>query len=360
DDSALYRRLLSEALTSDPGIEIAGTASSGKIALARIPQINPDVVTLDVEMPEMDGLETLSAIRALYPKLPVIMFSSLTERAAPATVDALLRGATDYAVKPSSGDGMARVREELVPKILKLGQKTATAAAAPATRAARSSVSPPARITLAPSRRPPRRVDVLAIGISTGGPNALAELFKELPGDLGVPVLIVQHMPAQFTGPLAGRLSSLSDLSVHEAVGGEAVAPGHVYIAPGNYHLTVYSENRVPRLRLDQNEPENSCRPAVDPLFRSVSEVYGAGALALVMTGMGQDGLRGIEHISECGGVVWAQDEASSVVWGMPGFVARSGLAQAVIPLDRLAFELTRHIREGRDTRGASSRPEIR
>jgi two-component system chemotaxis response regulator CheB len=374
DDSAAYRRIISDTLASDDGIEVVGSASNGKIALARIPQINPDVVTLDVEMPEMDGLETLKQIRAEYPTLPVIMVSSATAPGAEATIDALLRGASDYCMKPIDAEGAATLRAELVPKVLRLGQaylkalRSAGGAGSMAPGRLNSSIPPAAERSSSlvpapqPSTRPrppvpsptgPRRtnsrIDILAIGVSTGGPNALATVFGALPKTLGVPVVVVQHMPPLFTASLATRLDGLSELAVCEGAAKLHLLPNKAFIAPGNHHMVVVREGGIPQLALHQGQPENSCRPAVDVLFRSVADVFGPGALAVVMTGMGQDGLRGAEHIRDAGGEVWAQDEASSVVWGMPGAVARAGLAARLLPLERLGSEIARRVRESRE-----------
>lgn len=348
DDSVVVRRIVSDVLTADPELEVAGTAANGRIALAKIPQVNPDVITLDVEMPEMNGLETLAEIRKLYPRLPVIMFSTLTQRGAATTLDALTLGATDYVTKPANVGSVAAaqqsLREQLVPKIKVFCGRAARLT--PTSLKAGEGVS-----RSLPTLRPVKAggiVDIVAIGVSTGGPNALAELVPELPADFPVPIVIVQHMPPVFTRLLAERLDSQSSLAVSEAVPGEEVRAGHIYLAPGDYHMIVKREGAVVRLRTNQEQPENSCRPAVDVLFRSVADVYGAGSFGVVLTGMGQDGLRGCERIGEAGGQNIAQDEASSVVWGMPGFVAKAGLADQVLPLSSIATEIVRRVRKGR------------
>jgi two-component system chemotaxis response regulator CheB len=339
DDSVVARRLVTEALESDPACTVVGSAANGRIALAKIGQVNPDVVTLDVEMPEMDGLETLAAIRQTYPRLPVIMFSALTERAATATLKALTLGASDYVTKPNGAslrDSLQQVREQLLSKIRALGGVVGgdlRKASAPATTNAR-----PVSDT--------SEVRVLAIGCSTGGPNALTSVFEQLPAQ-SVPIVIVQHMPPLFTRLLAERLRAHTGLNVKEAQGGEPLLPGEVWIAPGDHHLVVTRVGGSPRLAVNQAPPENSCRPAVDVLFRSVVACYGAGTLAVVLTGMGQDGLRGCELVREAGGQIVVQDEATSVVWGMPGFVANAGLADAVVPIGSVAAEVSRRIAAG-------------
>jgi two-component system chemotaxis response regulator CheB len=340
DDAALFRRLVADELAADPALEVVGTAANGRIALAKIPQVNPDLVILDVEMPEMDGLETLREIRKAYPRLPVIMFSALTERGAAATLDALALGATDYFAKPINAGGMDAslrvIREELIPEIKAICGRSATPTAVPA---------PP---TPKPRQAGTDRIDVVAIGTSTGGPNALADLFTGLPADLPVPVAVVQHMPPMFTRLLAERLSAQSAVRVEEGRPGGVLRAGHAWIAPGDYHMAVARNGLDVRVLVNQEPPENSCRPAADVLFRSVARVFGPSALAVVLTGMGQDGLRGCEAIREAGGHVIVQDEATSVVWGMPGFVAKAGLADRVLPLAMVAPEIVRRVRAGR------------
>lgn len=350
DDSALIRRMVAGALSSDSEIEVAGFAANGRIALAKIPQVNPDVVILDVEMPVMNGLEALRELRKTYLRLPVIMFSTLTERGASATLDALTCGASDYVTKPSnSGSALValqRIQEELIPKI-KAHCATAQCPLAPAPLACPAGSSPSSVSTHC---RPQvsERLDVVAIGVSTGGPNALAELIPRLPTEFPVPVVIVQHMPPIFTRFLADRLSAKSKIQVSEGRPHEALEGGHAWVAPGDFHMVLRRTNGTVRIAMHQGPPENSCRPAVDVLFRSVAEVYGPHALGVVMTGMGQDGLRGCQCIREAGGQVLTQDAATSVVWGMPGFVANAGLADKILPLGKLAGEIVQRVGQGR------------
>ena len=338
DDSVVFRQLVSRELAADPMLEVVGTAANGKIALQRLPQMNPDIVILDIEMPELDGLSTLRELRKTYPKLPVIMFSALTERGAAATLDALALGATDYFAKPSGSGGIDAslevIRKELIPEIKAICRHEQPSLPV-------STKPVPSSIASAP-------IDVVAIGASTGGPNALAEVFAGLPGDMPVPTLIVQHMPPMFTRLLAERLSAKNAVKVEEAQPGVVLQPGRGWIAPGDFHMIVARDGALTRLLLHQDPPENSCRPATDVLFRSVAKAYGPRALAVVMTGMGQDGLRGCEAIKEAGGQIIVQDEATSVVWGMPGFVARAGLADKVLPLAHIAPEIVRRVRAGR------------
>ena len=339
DDAVVIRRLLAGCFDADPDIEVVGTAADGQIGLAKIEQLNPDVVTLDMEMPVMNGLQTLEAIRRTNRKLPVIMFSTLTERGAIATLDALARGASDYVTKPANmgsvGAAIQRVRDELIPKIRALCGRTSPKSLPPARPVVRAVAGVP-RL----GSNPP--AGVLALGVSTGGPNALAALLPALTRDFPLPVVIVQHMPPLFTRMLAERIESVSGLKAREGVAGALLRPGEVWVAPGGLHMEVEPFGGGARLAIHDGPPENSCRPAVDVLFRSVARTYGSSALAVILTGMGHDGLNGCQHIREAGGRVFVQDEASSVVWGMPGAVALAGLAERILPLDGLATEINR------------------
>ena len=350
DDSVVIRRMLTNILPSDPDLEVVGSAPNGLIALAKISQLNPDVVILDIEMPEMDGLEMLSALRKTHPHLPVIIFSVHTERGTAATLEALTLGANDYVTKPANlGSAAAaeqQVRGELIPKIkLYVGAVTGSPALGGLVPGGPGKRSLPA----APDRCS-QRVDVVVVGLSTGGPNALVELLPQFPADFPVPLLIVQHMPPVFTKLLADRLASKSHLRVAEGNSNQVLKTGHAWLAPGDFHMVVERNGQAVRIRTHKGPPENSCRPAVDALFRSVAEIYGPHVLAVVMTGMGQDGLRGCKNIHDAGGQILVQDEASSVVWGMPGLVANAGLADKVLPLNQLGAEIVRRVfarREG-------------
>jgi two-component system chemotaxis response regulator CheB len=345
DDSVVIRKLLSETLSEDRALVVVGVASDGRIGLAKIVQLKPDLVTLDIEMPVMDGLQTLTELRKLYPKLPVIMFSTLTEHGAAATLDALSLGASDYATKPSNTGSSAvaieRVRAELIPKIKALcGIAPLKLLPLPRTR-----VPVKARV------RSNERIDIVAIGTSTGGPNALAEVLPRIPADFPVPIVVVQHMPPIFTRLLAERLANRSAIPIEEAGAGAVLSPGHAWIAPGNFHMKVIRKGIEARVSLNQGPQENSCRPAVDVLFRSVAAAYGAHVLGIVMTGMGSDGVLGAQDIRDAGGDLIIQDEATSVVWGMPGLVHASGLDLAAYPLDQLASEITRRVTQSRISR---------
>ncbi|RMD86710.1 MAG: chemotaxis response regulator protein-glutamate methylesterase [Candidatus Dadabacteria bacterium] len=334
DDAVIARKMLSDMLASDPDIEVVGTAPNGKIALQKIPHLNPDIVTLDVEMPVLGGLETLKEIRKDYPNLPVIMCSAFTKKAAEITINALSFGASDYVCKPSGldgGKGKDAVGKELVSKIRSLcGQGSPSA---------RVSAGSPIKQALA--MLTPFSVRAVVIGVSTGGPNALAEVIPRLSKTFPAPILVVQHMPPMFTQCLAERLDEKSQLSVVEAQAGMEIVPGVVYIAPGDFHMEV-SKGCPETVKIQKGPYENSCRPAVDVLFRSVPPVYGGDVIAVILTGMGKDGCNGCRWIKEAGGYVIAQDEATSVVWGMPGYVVQEGLADAVLPLCEIATELER------------------
>ncbi|MEO6809560.1 MAG: chemotaxis response regulator protein-glutamate methylesterase [Isosphaeraceae bacterium] len=337
DDSVVFRRLVSDELSRDPELEVVATAADGRIALAKLTRVSPDLIVLDVVMPVMDGLATLKEIRKTHPRLPVIMFSALTERGAEATLDALALGASDYFAKPSDAGGLEGslrvIRDELVPRIKALCTRPSSRPAPAAGRRSYSSTEP---------------VRVVAIGASTGGPKALTEIFANLPADFPVPILVVQHMPPMFTHLLAERLSAQSLIVVREASPGCILKPGEAWIAPGDYHMIAVKDGLHCRLQTHQDPPENSCRPAVDVLLRSVAKVFGAGSLTAILTGMGRDGLRGCELVREAGGQILAQDEATSVVWGMPGYVVQAGLADRVLPLSMIASAIVERVRLAR------------
>ncbi len=322
DDSAVFRQAVERALTGQAGIEIRGTAHNGRDALEKIRELRPDVVTLDLEMPELDGLSVLREIRREGLRLRVLVLSATGgERR---TMEALCLGAEDFLVKPTGSACQARLRETLLAKVLQFSSPT------------------PARATVASPVTRSARVEAVVIGVSTGGPDALARLLPRLPVRLRVPVLVVQHMPARFTGLLAERLTRLGPLPVEEGCQDGVILPGHIYIAPGDYHMEVRGVN--PRLHLQQEQPENGCRPAVDVLFRSAARVYGAGCLAVVLTGMGRDGLEGVRQIVACGGQALAQDRKSSAVWGMPRSVIEEGLASE-LDLDEIASAISQRTR---------------
>jgi two-component system, chemotaxis family, protein-glutamate methylesterase/glutaminase len=370
DDSVVMRSLLRTVVGVDARLEVVATAADGESALREIETARPDLVLLDVEMPVMDGLETLRRLRARGHKMPVIMCSSLTQRGAKVTIEALAGGASDYVAKPTGQSGREAatqaLAQDLIPKIHAL-----TAALQPQAQSAvpvlgqgryagpvhvliSAPGAGPVRLPILPlvtqpvNRQPISSIPtVLAIGVSTGGPAALDRLLPMLPANFPLPVMIVQHMPEVFTKLFAERLNGRCQIEVREAAEGDRVRPGVIYIARGNWHMEVLAASRPPAsatLHLNQGPLENHCRPAVDVLFRSVAEVYGSGVLAVVLTGMGSDGMIGCRIIREHGGSVLAQNQASSVVWGMPGAVSNAGLAHKVLPLDAIAPEILRII----------------
>jgi len=358
DDSAVMRSLLRSIVLADPGLEVAGTAADGVTALSAVESLQPDLVLLDVEMPVMDGLATLRELRRRGHRKPVIMCSSLTQRGARVTIEALASGASDCVTKPAGQPGRQEAQrvlsQELTPKIHALAGKLRPHPLAPVlpTAAPRMPLVGPLPFPPLKSPIPSAPPAVLAIGVSTGGPAALDLLLPALPADFPLPVLIVQHMPELFTRLIAERLDARCPLKVREASEGEPVFPGTIWFARGNWHLEVVASAAAgarPALHLNQGPLENHCRPAVDVLFRSAAKIYGAGVLAVVLTGMGSDGTSGCRAVREQGGTVLAQDLPTSTVWGMPGAVVQAGLAHKVLPLDSMVEEIVRNVRRARD-----------
>ncbi len=325
DDSTFLRQVLSRYLEADPGITVVGTACDGLDALAKIPLVRPDVITLDVEMPRMDGLTALKRIMADCPT-PVIMVSSLTQQGARPTIQALMRGAVDFVPKPTAGMDMRQVAEELTAKV------RAAAGVQPASLPIAE--KPEAQPAAKPGSRPFQKGDpVVAIGASTGGPRALETVLTGLPGSLPAAIVVVQHMPPHFTHSLAERLNERCALTVREAQDGDALARGTVLLAPGGFHLQV----GVRQVKLDQGPARNHVRPAVDVLMESAVDQHGAAVIGIVLTGMGTDGLEGSRQIRSRGGRVLAEHESTSVVYGMPRSVVEAGLANQVAPLPEVA-----------------------
>ncbi|MGC4087057.1 MAG: chemotaxis-specific protein-glutamate methyltransferase CheB [Polyangiaceae bacterium] len=355
DDSALVRKIVTDTLNAEADMEVVGVAPNGKVALEKLEFLKPDIVLLDLEMPEMDGITTLKRLRKDHRQLPVVVFSTLSERGAQITLDALAAGATDYLCKPSGTGSLANskglLQGVLAPKLRSFAARRSAAAAPdkvpprPAPAVVPNSLVAPARQT---NNEP---IELLCIGISAGGPPALAEVIPKLPRTLGVPVMIVQHMPPLFTKFLAERLAQTAALKVTEAADGMSVEAGTVYVARGGEHMKVVMRAGRACITLDSGELENGCRPAVDPLFRSAAAVYGKRLLTVVMTGMGSDGTNGAREVRKAGGRIWAQDEQSSAVWGMAGSIVRAGLADRVFKQSDLADDLARTIEASR--RGA-------
>jgi len=353
----VVRRLVTDVLASDPALEVVGTAQNGKIALTKLEQLKPDVVTLDIEMPVMDGLETLREIRRSDRRLPIVMFSTLTERGATATLDALSAGASDYVTKPANvgsvAESMESVRQQLIPKIKALVPDFVE----PLTVSAPVATAPSAPIAVRSRARAAATPRALVIGSSTGGPEALSSVLAKLPGSLAVPVLVTQHMPPVFTRLYAQRLDKVSALTVVEATDGQPVVAGTVYIAPGDYHLEVVRRGATLVTKLHQGPAENFCRPAVDVMIRSAVAAFGGELLAVILTGMGSDGKLGCKAVADAGGQVVVQDEATSVVWGMPGAVAREGIADEVLPLGSIPDAVLRRLGGARATAAPSAVP---
>lgn len=338
DDSAVIRGLLTKLIDGQPGLDVVGTASNGKMGVEKVRALDPDLVVLDIEMPVMTGLEAVVEIRKTNKNVPIVMFSTLTEVGADAAITALELGASDYATKPQSSGSMVKaleaVKDDLVAKINALVPAAKGRAAAAANRSAGAKPAPV---------RPRKKVAAMGVGpaavvvgSSTGGPTALESFLGGLGQPLPVPMFIAQHMPKTFTAVLAKRLNANVSSTVVEATDGMIPQPGWCYIAPGGRHMALTSEDKVKKIVVNDEPPINSCRPSVEPLFETAADVYGPRLVAVMLTGMGADGVDGTAKIASLGCPVIVQDEATSVVWGMPGAVAKAGLANEILPLDDL------------------------
>ena len=351
DDSAVIRGLVTRWLKIEPSISVVASASNGLLALKAIGQHEVDVVILDIEMPEMDGMTALPKLLRKEPGLKIIMSSTLTDDGAAVTLRALSLGAADYIPKPSTAAGLQGsedFRKTLVAKVKALGaarhsrsgrrpaRKDNVAAPRPTAFAAKTVALRGVPLAFKPQ--------IVAVGSSTGGPYALRGFFRGLKQPLRVPFVVTQHMPAMFTKLLAENLARTTGLPISEAVEGEPLTNGHVYLAPGDYHMSVVEKGVTKVIGLDQEPPENYCRPAVDVMLRSAVAAYKSHVLSVILTGMGYDGRKGGEAVVASGGVVIAQDEATSVVWGMPGAVATAGLCSAVLPLDEVGPAVMRMV----------------
>lgn len=333
DDSAVIRGLMTQAINLDDQISVVGSAMHGQAALTWLNTHQADVVVLDVEMPVMDGISCLKQLRQSHPDLPVIMASSLTRAGAEITLQALDLGAAGCVAKPvasNAAEAIAQMAHDLLPliKALVRGRQTDS----------QSLTQLQVRTTTSPVKTPM----VLVIGSSTGGPNALKTVLSALPEKFSLPILIAQHMPPLFTRTLAEHIQRDTGRPTSEAVDGALIERGHIYIAPGDYHMVVDKQHDRMVIRLNQEAPEHFCRPSVNPLYNSAANWYGSSVLAVMLTGMGDDGIEGARSISERQGYIIAQDERSSVVWGMPGAIAKAGLANQVLPLRNIASELAR------------------
>jgi two-component system chemotaxis response regulator CheB len=350
DDSAVVRGLIVRMLEADGGIEVVASVGNGQIAVSTLTRMDIDVIILDIEMPVMDGLTALPKLLQVDPDVRIIMASTLTLRNAEVSIRALQAGASDYIPKPSSSrelSGGMDFRRELIEKVHTLGRTRRVGRSRGPARPAPTRVRfapplppQPAKVTL---REPGRfRPEVLAIGSSTGGPQALFTLLKSIPKDIRLPIFLTQHMPATFTTILAEHITRMTGWACAEGRDGDTVTPGRILLAPGDYHMTIEARGPHRLVRLNQDPPQNFCRPSVDVMLRSIERVYGARTLAAILTGMGQDGLAACRQVVDAGGTVVAQDEASSIVWGMPGAVANAGLCSAVLPLPELAAYIAR------------------
>ena len=342
DDSSVVRSILERLLRTDPCIKVVAKATNGVEAIAAVQAGGIDVVVLDIEMPVMDGLAALPRLLTVDRAVKVLMSSTMTTKGGTIALESLRLGAADFIPKPTSVGNVGTdetFRTELIAKVRGLGRQCH---AYRRRKAAGPQAAPPhipasaVRLRAASQQRPA----VLGVASSTGGPAALLTLFQALGDRVAVPILLTQHMPASFTPQLADHIHRLGGATCAEAVHGEPLRPGHVHLAPGNRHLTVVGREGNATIALTDDPPENFCRPAADPMLRSLATTFSGRVLSLVLTGMGQDGLRGAEQVVAAGGGVIAQDEASSIVWGMPGAVARAGLCQAVLPLNEIASKL--------------------
>lgn len=356
DDSSIMRRMIAQSLNSHPDFGIIDSAKDGAEVIAFYKSQKPDVILLDVDMPRVSGLDALRAIRELDQTIPVIMFGKNSPESTVERHTAIEAGATDYVCRPPNAGHIDSVldylQKQVVSRLLEWGtrsmqnkcQKGSNRAADPeqtlppdTTGVQKIYIDSLTTSTNVPTEKQHDTISAVAIGASTGGPNALADLICQLPANIGVPILIVQHMPPLFTQLLAERLDQRSALRVQEGYDGAIVKPGEVWIAPGDEHMTVVRDGNSVILKTDKNPPENANRPAIDVLFRSMANVYGNHCLAVVLTGMGRDGTAGCRVLKECGAEILVQNEASSIVWGMPGSVVASGLADSVLSLQNIA-----------------------
>lgn len=341
DDTAIYRKIVSDVLRDIPGVEVVGTAVDGAVALEKIAELRPDVITLDLEMPHVTGVGVLRRLRAQPHSPGIIMLSAFTTQGAAATTEALRLGAFDFVLKPSGQsptESAAQLKEQLAARLAAFatsrGWSLPSRIDPPAPPHAKVTLS---RIVPAACNVPP---EVIVLGISTGGPDALTRMIPQLPADLAAPVFIVQHMPPLFTKSLADDLNQRSVLRVSEATEGQLARPGDVLIAPGGRHMKLERTEFGAVARLTDDPPENSCRPAVDYLFRSAAHHYGNRVLGVVMTGMGNDGTLGCRLLKRQGATIVTQDRESCVVYGMPAMVVEAGLSEMVVPLAEMAKQL--------------------
>ncbi len=357
DDSAIIRGLYRRLLAQDPDVEVVNDAANGQQAIQRLALQHVDVIILDIEMPIMDGLTAIPKLLEVQPSVTIVMASTLTAGNADISLRALEAGATDYIQKPTTNTELSTgqdFRSELLLKVKVLGEAGRRKA-----KPRRAPTPTPDVAAKSISREPwniPVQSDVklrkpgivkpklIAVGSSTGGPQALRRFFELLSPDVGVPVVVTQHMPPTFTAILAEHINKMTAWECREAVHGDILKPGLALIAPGSYHMTIDNVDGMPTAHLNQDPPEHFCRPAVDPMFRSVAKTYGASVLCVVLTGMGNDGLKASRDIVDAGGTIFAQDEETSVVWGMPGSVAGAGICSVIAPLEELPVHITQFV----------------
>ncbi len=351
DDSLLYRKMIQDVLDTFPGVEVVGSAPDGQVALLKARSLKPDVITLDIEMPEMDGLEVLEHLKAEQPETTAIVCSMFTTEGARITLRALELGAFDFIPKPASGtldDNRALFRSAIAPMLDALMRLKTTRQTVVAPLSKISGMERTILEGLSPILKSPHEKSMaVAIGISTGGPVALAKMMPEIPANIGVPLFIVQHMPPMFTGALAAKLNSVSQITVKEAADGEIVCPNTAYIAPGGKQMKVASvsgANHSVVIRITDDAPENNCKPSADYLFRSVSGCYGRRATGVIMTGMGYDGSEGLKLMKERGAFIIAQNEATSAIYGMPRKPIEMGIVDVIAPLEAIAAEIIRTV----------------
>ncbi len=347
----MYRKVLTEVLSQLPEVELLGTANNGKIGLEKIQQLKPDVVTLDFEMPVMDGIQTLKELKKIGSDVAVVMVSAHTSQGAAVTMEALELGAYDFIAKPDGGslsENKNALLKQLKPVIQSVNTRRILSRVGkkkPAPAVPVKKPLPPAKPAVQPKiNLRPGRLELVAIGISTGGPNALAEVIPNLPATLRVPVVIVQHMPPVFTAALADSLDKKSKVSVKEAEHGELIKPGWVYIAPGGKQTRLVKQTGGTAVELTNDPPENHCRPAADYLFRSISKIYDNRVLGVIMTGMGSDGVLGLKLMKRRGAPVIAQDEKTCVVYGMPMEAFKAGVTDMVLPLQQIAPQIIKMV----------------
>ncbi|MEA1868384.1 MAG: chemotaxis response regulator protein-glutamate methylesterase [Thermodesulfobacteriota bacterium] len=354
DDTVVYRKIISDALAELPGVEVVGAAYNGKAAMLKIASLKPDLLTLDIEMPEMNGLEVLERIRKESLNVGAIMLSTLTMKGGEMTIKALRLGAFDFLPKPQSGsmeENKQAVRQTLGPILKAFIQHMKMKGILRKKIGVSDAIQKPSAFSLlsgskARAGRKGQKPDVVAIGISTGGPNALTQMMPGLPADLNIPVLIVQHMPPVFTKSLAASLNSICAIDVREAVNGETIRPNTALIAPGGKQMKVVTaaDRKTRIIKITDDPPENSCKPSADYLFRSVAHNYGGRATGVIMTGMGADGTLGLKLMKRKGATIIGQDEASCVVYGMPKEAADAGIVDVVVPLRRISQEICRSL----------------